>query len=214
MIKIEILEKKFKDKVIFNNTSLLVQENKFIAIKGESGIGKSTLIKMLGLIEPFKGKIFFDSNVVTKKNKEQIRRKYISYLFQKPMLLPYLNVRENIIFSEKNLNLEHDEHLFNKIILTLGISDILNRDVYHLSGGEAVRVALARALLSRRKYILCDEPTGALDQKNADNVMKLLKEVQREFGLTFVIVIHSDLYDKLFDNIYCIRGMEIENEKD
>ena len=59
MIKIEILEKKFKDKVIFNNTSLLVQENKFIAIKGESGIGKSTLIKMLGLIEPFKGKIFF-----------------------------------------------------------------------------------------------------------------------------------------------------------
>lgn len=214
MIKIEILEKKFKDKVIFNNTSLLVQENKFIAIKGESGIGKSTLIKMLGLIEPFKGKIFFDSNEVTKKNKEQIRRKYISYLFQKPMLLPYLNVRENIIFSEKNLNLEHDEHLFNKIILTLGISDILNRDVYHLSGGEAVRVALARALLSRRKYILCDEPTGALDQKNADNVMKLLKEVQREFGLTFVIVIHSDLYDKLFDNIYCIRGMEIENEKD
>ena len=162
----------------------------------------------------FKGKIFFDSNEVTKKNKEQIRRKYISYLFQKPMLLPYLNVRENIIFSEKNLNLEHDEHLFNKIILTLGISDILNRDVYHLSGGEAVRVALARALLSRRKYILCDEPTGALDQKNADNVMKLLKEVQREFGLTFVIVIHSDLYDKLFDNIYCIRGMEIENEKD
>ena len=214
MIKIEILEKKFKDKVIFNNTSLLVQENKFIAIKGESGIGKSTLIKMLGLIEPFKGKIFFNSNKINKKNKEQIIRKYISYLFQKPMLLPYLNVRENIIFSEKNLNLEHDEHLFNKIILTLGISDILNRDVYHLSGGEAVRVALARALLSRRKYILCDEPTGALDQKNADNVMKLLKEVQREFGLTFVIVIHSDLYDKLFDNIYCIRGMEIENEKD
>ncbi|MFA7032199.1 MAG: ATP-binding cassette domain-containing protein [Bacilli bacterium] len=209
MIKINIHDKSFKQKTIFHETSITISNNEFLALKGESGIGKTTLLSMIGMTESFVGDYYVDDILINKKNRESMRINLFSYMFQKPMLIPYLTVKENILLPLKNLKAPLDEAEYQKVITILKIADLENRTIVNLSGGEANRVSLARAMMSGRKILLADEPTGSLDHDNAVHVMNSLKDLQTKYGYTIILVTHSNEFDHFYNRILTINDHQI-----
>lgn len=209
---LDIKDKTFTSKQIFSNTKFEISDGQMIAIVGESGIGKSTLLKMIGLLEPFVGEYQIDGNKIVKKNLDKTRNNIFSYLFQDPMLVPYLNVFENIVLPLKNMKKDIEKELVIHLAKTLNIEPLLYRSIKKLSGGELNRVAIARALIADKPVILCDEPTGNLDDENAEIVMNLLKE-QKALGKTVIVVTHSNYFNNYYDFIYRIKNKEILNDQ-
>lgn len=203
MLKITSLNKKFGNSTIFLNCNISF-EDKIIAIKGKSGIGKSTLLGILGLLESYNGTYYIDDILIDKKNKEKIRKEKFTYVFQNPLLLPYLSVYENMIMVFKNEKKEIDKEHVLDIAKKLEIDNIVEKKASLISGGEAVRVAIARAILSKKKYILADEPTGSLDPETAESVMNLFIKVANETDSNIIMVTHSNMFDSCFDKIYYI----------
>ena len=156
---------------------------------------------------------YFEGQLVTKKNLEKIRQNNIAYIFQKPYLIPYLNIKDNILMPLKNAKEKWDESFFQEIVNLLSIEDLIHRYPDKLSGGEAQRVAIARAIMTKRKLILCDEPTGSLDPANSIKVMNKLKEVVEKYNQTIVMVTHSNDFDNYFNKLFYIRNEKIENDK-
>lgn len=212
MIKLIIKEKSY-DKVIFTNTQIEAKEGDFIGIKGPSGSGKSTLLSILGLLEKFDGEYYFEGQLITKKTAEKIRQANIAYIFQKPYLISYLNVKENILMPLKNAKEKWDASYFEEVIKLLSIEDLIHRYPENLSGGEAQRVAIARAIMTKRKLILCDEPTGALDPDNSKKVMDKLKEIVQKYNQTIIMVTHSNDFDNYFNKLFYIRNEKIQYDK-
>lgn len=206
MIHIDINEKKY-DKVIFSNTSIDINYGSFIGIKGESGAGKSTLLGIIGLLEDFDGNYYIDDLNVS--DKEKVRCDNFAYVFQKPYLIPYLNVLDNLLMPLRNLKEDRNDYFINEVVELLDIKDLLNRKIHNLSGGEALRVSIGRAILSNRKIILADEPTGSLDPKNSKNIMELFKKLNEKYNITVVMVTHSQSYDEYFDEIWDIKERKV-----
>ena len=136
LIRLNIKEKAFGKKVIFKNTKIEIEKKDFVVIYGESGIGKSTLLKMLGFIDGFNGEYYFEDKLIEKKEREKTRINNFSYLFQDSFLIPYLSVFDNIILPLKNLKMYIDEKDVFAIADRLKIKDLLNRKVENLSGGK------------------------------------------------------------------------------
>lgn len=210
LLELEIKRKIYSEKLIFENTALTVNQGEFIGIKGESGIGKSTLLSIIGLLENFEGNYTINNELITPQNREKERIKNFAYVFQKPYLIPFLTVKENILMPSKNLKEEIPLEEVTLIAKEFNITDILDRMPVNLSSGESERVALARAVLSKRKIILADEPTGNLDPNNAKVVMDLFKKINESFKTTIVMVTHSNLYDDFFDNIFFIKDNKVK----
>ena len=206
MIHIDMNEKKY-DKVIFSNTSIDINYGSFIGIKGESGAGKSTLLGIIGLLEDFDGNYYIDDLNVS--DKEKVRCDNFAYVFQKPYLIPYLNVLDNLLMPLRNLKEDRNDYFINEVVELLDIKDLLNRKIHNLSGGEALRVSIGRAILSNRKIILADEPTGSLDPKNSKNIMELFKKLNEKYNITVVMVTHSQSYDEYFDEIWDIKERKV-----
>lgn len=177
------------------STNLEIEEGVFHAIIGKSGSGKSTLLHILGgLDKPTCGKLYLENeSVFDLKDKELaiLRRRRIGFVFQSFNLLQEHTVVENILMPIHLDSREVDEGHFNKVISTLGIGEKLNYYPDELSGGERQRVAIARALVSKPAIILADEPTGNLDEKTGDEVIKLIKDLAKEFNQTIVLVTHD-----------------------
>lgn len=209
MIELIIDEKSYGNNNIFHDAKINIEEKQMVAIKGMSGSGKSTLLSMIGLLEDFEGKYYFKNEIIDKHNKESIRRNYFSYVFQKPFLIPYMNVKENILMPLKNLKENIDSAKYNEILGILNISELENRYPDTLSGGEAQRVSIARAVLSNRKIILCDEPTGSLDPLNTKIVMDSLKKIQNTLNVSIIVVTHSSEFDSYFDAIFYIENKKV-----
>ena len=207
LIRLNIKEKAFGKKVIFKNTKIEIEKKDFVVIYGESGIGKSTLLKMLGFIDGFNGEYYFEDKLIEKKEREKTRINNFSYLFQDSFLIPYLSVFDNIILPLKNLKMYIDEKDVFAIADRLKIKDLLNRKVENLSGGEATRVAMARAIIANRPILIVDEPTGNLDSENAKSVMEILKE-ENENGKTIIMVSHSKEFQNFFN-----KTIKIEKKK-
>lgn len=211
MISINIKNKSY-NKPIFYDTLLNIEENQIIGIKGPSGSGKSTLLSIIGLLENFDGDYKINDVLVNKKNTEQIRIENFAYIFQEPLLIPYLTVYDNIQEPLKNLKIKVDKAKVIDIVNKLNISDLLDRYPTDLSGGEAERVSIARAFLTGRKYILADEPTGSLDPINAKIVFDIFKLLNQEYQVTIIIVTHSNDFDSYFNTIYHLNDCKIVNE--
>ena len=207
LIKLKINEKSFPNKTIFKDTSLEINEKDFVVIYGESGIGKSTLLNMIGLINGFDGEYYFNDVLVDKKNREQTRINNFSYLFQDPYLIPYLSVYDNITLPLKNMKTSIDKEEIMGICKRLKIDELVERKPSKLSGGEAIRVSIARSIAANKKIIVVDEPTGNLDSDNAESVMNILKE-ENSKGKTIIMVSHSKEFEKFFNKI-----IKIENKK-
>ena len=190
MIEVKNLTKKFDDKVLFSDFNLKIENGDFIIFFGPSGCGKTTLLNMIGAIEKIdSGEIIVDGlDIKNKKNHLKYFRTKIGFLFQNFALVDNKTVKDNLKLIRKDCktNLSIEEAL--KIV---DLREKLNKKVYTLSGGEQQRVALARLMLKKCDIILADEPTGSLDKKNAESVLNILKELNKQ-GKIIILVTHDE----------------------
>lgn len=184
----------FKNSVL-KNINLIVKQGDFISIMGPSGSGKSTLINILGLLDSeFRGEYKLNGEIIKSLNEDQhatLRNNDIGFVFQQFHLIDEYTVRENILlsflYSEKKANLKYIESL----VEDLGLVDKLNEYPNNLSGGQKQRVALIRALAHKPKFLIADEPTGALDEESRDEILQILQNLNNS-GTTIIIVTHDE----------------------
>jgi len=174
--------------------SFEVQKGEFISVVGSSGSGKSTLLNILGGLDfEYTGKISIDGKNIKEYNPNFYRRNIVGTIFQQFYLIPSLSVEENILLPlkfVKNRNIDVNERLES----LLEMVDLKNRRKHfpkELSGGQAQRVAIARALIDNPKVVLADEPTGNLDSKTGEAIIRLLKELNKTESVTVILVTHD-----------------------
>ncbi len=177
------------------HVSFFLHKGEFAAVVGESGSGKSTLLNCIGALdEPTGGKILIDGQNLFGMGEEErtvFRRRNIGFIFQSFHLIPELNVEQNIIFP---LLLDYKKPDFgqvDQILEVLGLQDRRRHLPGQLSGGQQQRVAIGRALITKPKLILADEPTGNLDRKNSRDVMALLTKASRQYQQTILMITHN-----------------------
>ena len=208
MIQIKELQKLFSTEEVettaLNGINLEIKEGEFVAIMGPSGCGKSTLLNIVGLLDnPSGGDYnFFGTEVakMTERKRAQLRKGNIGFVFQSFNLIDELTVFENVELPLIYMNIPVKERKI-KVEAVLERMNIMHRRNHfpqQLSGGQQQRVAIARAVVAKPKLILADEPTGNLDSKNGEEVMKLLQQLNEE-GTTIIMVTHSP-YDAGFSH--------------
>ncbi|MCF6318248.1 MAG: ABC transporter ATP-binding protein [Proteobacteria bacterium] len=185
---------------VLKDISLSIKQAEFVAIMGKSGSGKSTLISILaGLDSADSGQVFLADKELTGLNEDElavIRQTEISFVFQSFHLIPTLTVAENIGFPLK-LSGQFSEDKVVALLEKVELSERKNSFPHQLSGGEKQRTAIARALITQPKILFADEPTGNLDEKNADSIMRLLMGLQQEFNTALVVVTHDSAIAQL-----------------
>lgn len=176
-------------------TSIAFKQGEFTAIIGPSGSGKSTLLHLLGGLDtPSGGTIHFNNKNLTKMKDNDLsilRRRNFGFVFQAFNLIPILSVKENILLPVLLEGGHEDKGYIKDIIKLLKLENRLNHLPGAISGGQQQRVALARALANKPDIIFADEPTGNLDTKTSSEVLSLLREVQKEFHQTLIMVTHD-----------------------
>ena len=178
-----------------NEVSLSLEQGSFTAITGPSGSGKSTLLHLLsGLDHPTGGKVIYQDTDLYKYRDNQLsvlRRRRFGFVFQSYNLVRELTGEENILLPVMLDHRKADEEYLNRLIDLLGIRERLNHLPGAMSGGQQQRVSIARALANKPAILFADEPTGNLDGKTGREVMTLLRQVNRELGITLVLVTHD-----------------------
>lgn len=184
-----------------------------IAIVGPSGSGKTTLLNLIGTLDrPDSGKLFFEGQDLSGLNDKQLaqfRNEKIGFVFQMHHLLPQLNLLENVLIptlTDKKLQGEKTMERAQKLISRMGLAEVAHQKPAELSGGECQRTAVARALINQPKLILADEPTGALDQKSSGILADLLVELNKEEGVTLIVVTHSMDLARKMQRIYKLEN--------
>ena len=198
----------FKNSVL-KDINLIVKQGDFISIMGPSGSGKSTLINILGLLDSeFRGEYKLNGEIIKSLNEDQhatLRNNDIGLVFQQFHLIDEYTVRENILlsflYSEKKANLKYIESL----VEDLGLVDKLNEYPNNLSGGQKQRVALIRALAHKPKFLIADEPTGALDEESRDEILQILQNLNNS-GTTIIIVTHDEFVANCSKTRYKMRN--------
>lgn len=201
LLEAKSINKSFYNPVKFDvlkDINFSIRRGEFITITGKSGCGKSTLLYILSTMDTdFSGELFIDQVSTRNKSEEQlaaIRNQKIGFVFQFHYLLNEFTVLKNVILPGFKLNkLSEDELESNglKYLKALGIDHLAHKMAYKLSGGEKQRVAIARAMINDPLLIMCDEPTGNLDNKNTDMVFDIFKELSEVFNKTLLIVTHD-----------------------
>ena len=187
------------------DVSFSLEKGEFGAVGGESGSGKSTLLNCLGALDvPTSGLITIDgSNLFTMKEEERtiFRRRNIGFIFQSFQLVSELTVEQNIVFP---LLLDYRKPKASdveEILELLGLTDRRNHLPSQLSGGQQQRVAIGRALITKPKLILADEPTGNLDSKNSQDVIDLLTKASRHYQQTILMITHNNSLTSMVDRV-------------
>lgn len=190
-----------------------IRQGEFVAIVGMSGSGKSTLLYMLGGLEqPTFGEIILDGAKLSEIDSEDMvvyRRKHIGFIFQSYNLIPVINVLENITLPVELDGGKVDKHYLSEIIDFLGMHDKMYEMPNHLSGGQQQRVAIARALIAKPQIVLADEPTGNLDSKTSEDVVRLLKMTSEKFNQTIILITHNKEIAALADRRITIKDGKI-----
>jgi lipoprotein-releasing system ATP-binding protein len=192
---------------VLKNANLEVKTGEVLGIVGASGAGKSTLLHVMGgLDRPQKGRVEFKGqDIFAQKNGflEQFRNRHIGFVFQLFNLLPDFTALENAMFpgliGGRDVNAARERA--EQLLIQVGLKDRLHHKPSELSGGETQRVALARSLVNNPDLLLADEPTGNLDTKTSDAFMDLVRDLNRKFNQTFVIVTHSPRIAKSLDRV-------------
>ena len=208
IIELKNINKSYSNKYLFKNLDFSIKKGEMVAITGPSGVGKSTLLNIIGLIDkPDSGEVVICSNknpFDKEKVKLKLFRDNIGYLFQNYALVDNHTVSKNLDIALEYVKNKNKKRLKEEALEKVGLLDKLNNKIFELSGGEQQRVALARLMLKEKDIILADEPTGSLDEDNRDIILKLLKQLNDE-GKTIVLVTH----DKTVANM-CNREINIK----
>lgn len=199
------------------NIDLQVERGDFIAIMGTSGSGKSTLLNLIGGMDSItSGEYWYDDIEVHKLSAgalNKFRAKHIGFVFQQFALMMEYSIYENaeLPLLAAGISSKKRKKMINDVFDFLGIQELSNRKACLVSGGEQQRCAIARAILSEGELILCDEPTGALDSQNSEQIMKCLKNVNKT-GKTIILVTHDRSMAEYADRIYLMEdGQLLEN---
>ena len=195
--------------------SFAVEEGEFVSIVGPSGSGKSTLFYILGgLTQASSGRVLIggvDFATLNDAQRTEMRKRKIGFVFQKFNLLPTLSAYDNIAIAHDIAGKKGaiDKQFLKRITSLLGIEDRLDHRPSELSGGQQQRVALARALVNQPAIILADEPTGNLDTKNSEAVLSMLRQSNKEFGQTVLMITHNPEAAGFGDRVINMRDGEI-----
>lgn len=200
LLKIEHLSKvygKGENKVVaLDDVSLTIEKGEFTAIIGASGSGKSTLLHIIGGVDvPTSGKVYLDGQDIYAQNNEKLaifRRRQVGLIYQFHNLIPTLNVVENITLPVLMDKRKVNQNRLNELLELLGLIQRKDHLPNQLSGGQQQRVSVGRALMNAPAVLLADEPTGSLDSKNGNEIIKLLKMSNRKYGQTLIIVTHDE----------------------
>lgn len=197
---------------VLKKIDLGIEGNTFNVLLGQSGSGKSTLLNIMsGLLLPTSGATLIDNtdiNHLNEKKLADIRRNRISNIYQDYMLLSELTVRENIELGKGKDNIPLAE-----LADSLGISDLLNKYPSQLSGGQRQRAAIARAVIKKPEVLFCDEATGALDEENSRQVVKLLHDLKDKYGITVVFATHNLKISMTADRVITLKDGRIEKDE-
>ena len=195
-----------------DKVNLKVTEGEFLVVKGSSGSGKSTLLHLIGGLDlPTAGEIYFAGQEARQVYGQRgFRLNNLGFVFQAFYLWPVLNVLENVLLPlmESPLSRKKKLQIAKDIINLVGMNDKITSAVSNLSIGQRQRVAIARALVMRPKLVLADEPTGNLDSKNTENILTLFKTLNKQSGVTIVMVTHEE---KAL--IFCDRWIQLLDGK-
>lgn len=237
LIELKDISKNYKmDKVIVkavDKASFSIKKGEFAAISGSSGSGKSTLLNIIGLIDlPTSGTLLLNGNdiyaqtklsadtklsAVLDKKLTVLRRKNLGFIFQTFNLIPVLNVRENVelpltlgsSFATETMGKKELDEWIDFLIETVGLSAWKNHKPSELSGGQRQRVAIARAMATKAPVILADEPTANLDSKNGDQILELMKTLNKELETTFIFSTHDAKIVNMADHVIKISDGKI-----
>ena len=198
-----------------NDVSFDVYEGEMLVLLGNSGCGKSTLLNIIGGMDsPSEGQVLLNGVDITRyKDKEltKYRKEKIGFIFQFYNLLPDLTALENVKLS---LSKKDSEHLSEKTLELVGLGDQkMKQYPSQMSGGEQQRVSIARALVKNADIILCDEPTGALDDETGRKILQLLQDIVRKQGQTMLIVTHTTQIADMANRVITLRNGKIIKEK-
>jgi phospholipid/cholesterol/gamma-HCH transport system ATP-binding protein len=198
IVSVRDLHKSFKDVKVLDGVNIDIEEGKITTIIGKSGTGKSVLLKnIIGIMKPDKGEIFFKDIDITKLSDHELLaiRKNIGYLFQDAALFDFMNVEENIAFPlVEQLGIKDGKLLKERVAKLLDLIELPGIEKKYpseLSGGMRKRVGLARAIAVEPKIVLFDEPTTGLDPILAESINTLIMKVNRELGMTCVVISHD-----------------------
>ena len=199
--------------VALNHVSFSVEEGEFVTILGPSGSGKSTLLHLLGGVDkPTSGKVYIGGQSIYEMKERELttfRRREIGQIYQFYNLIPVLNVEENICLPMLLDHRQAERKDLDELLELLGLTERVNHLPSELSGGQQQRVAIGRALISKPKLILADEPTGNLDQKNSREIIKLFRELNEKYGQTILLITHDEKIAEHAERILVIEDGQI-----
>lgn len=207
---------KIKTQVLFDIDLSFAAES-FNAIIGASGSGKSTLMNIMGTLDqPTSGDVFINQVQTTQMNRNQLaelRNQVIGFIFQFHYLLPEFTVLENVLMPRRILGKPLDKEVTEQaeeLLDIVGLSKVRNNLSTDISGGQQQRTAIARSLINRPRIVLADEPTGNLDSETTETVYRLLRDINRRFKTTFIIITHDKRVAEKADRIIEIKDGRIE----
>ncbi|TKJ89888.1 bacitracin ABC transporter ATP-binding protein [Paenibacillus sp. CFBP13512] len=221
MLQVNQVSKIYEGKIAYqalSNIQFTIEDGEFVGIMGPSGSGKTTLLNMIATIdEPTTGEILIHDRNINQLNKNELakfRRRELGFVFQDFNLLHTLTVEENIVLPLTLDGAKVSEMKSKAAIIAeqLGISAIMNKRTYEISGGQAQRAAIARAMIHAPHLLLADEPTGNLDSKSARDVMELLEKINQEQQTTMMLVTHDALAASYCQRVIFIRDGKFYSE--
>ncbi|WP_163526304.1 ABC transporter ATP-binding protein [Halobacillus ihumii] len=214
VIRVQGVDKTYKSGEVtisaLRDASFTIPDHKVVTIMGPSGSGKSTLLNVIGGIDRHQsGEVEIAGRqleTLTNKQLTEFRRKYAGFIFQQYNLIPTLTVEENV---EVGRELSEHPLELKEMLEEVGMWDKKDKFPYQLSGGEQQRVAIARALIKNPEFLLCDEPTGALDEETGKMILKLLKRANDQFGTSVLIITHNQGIGDMADITIKMKSGEI-----
>jgi putative ABC transport system ATP-binding protein len=213
MLCLRAVTKRFGARVVLNAVSLELAAGEYVAVIGESGIGKSTLLNVIAGLEPVdSGEVFFEERNMTAMSDDALtllRRDHFGFVFQAFHVLPQLDVEQNVALPLL-LRGTHSGEKTRAAIASVGLAGREHSPPRELSGGELQRVAIARALVGEPKLVLADEPTGNLDPENARQVLELFRREVKEKGAAAILATHSEAAAAGCDRRYRLSAQGLE----
>jgi len=223
IIKVEKMSKHFgsgnKKVEIFDEVDLSIERNQLIGIKGRSGSGKTTLLNIFGALDqPSSGEIYIEEQLINSldnKQRSELRRTKMGFVFQSYGLVPLMTVEENIEFGLRIANIPRDERAkkIKQSAELVGLSKRLQHRPFELSGGEQQRVAIARAIATGPSIILADEPTAELDTKTGFSIIQAFHELVKNAQTTIIMTTHDEEILNLIEHVYALEDKKIAYDK-
>jgi putative ABC transport system ATP-binding protein len=218
MLRLEAISKRYRadSAPVLDALTLTLNPGEYLAIMGESGSGKSTLLNLIaGLDRPLSGRVLFDGTDLASLDDDSItrwRRAHLGFVFQAFHVLPYLSVAQNVALPLDLLGAPESQRreAVSQMLQACGIGALAERYPRELSGGELQRIAIARALVHRPQLVLADEPTGNLDARTADQILRLLREQLQANHASGILITHSMTAARSADRIMQLAAGQLQ----